>query len=153
MGNVITSVVVLMYASIDAPKVAIDSSTTRYLGRAIQGATANRWRTAHGLGSEVSGEEDTGRHPLSMSWCPCSAAAITAANKTTTAAGVASLGGSKHPAPKRRRVDVWEQHEAVLRAQQPPTACHLLADTFLAKGDITKLTVAAYRKAKSSRKG
>jgi hypothetical protein len=86
-------------------------------------------------------------------WPPCSAAAITAADKTTTAPGEASLGGSKHPAPKRRRVDVWEQHEAVLRAQQPPTACHLLADTFLTNGDITKLIVAAFRKAKSSRKG
>jgi hypothetical protein len=86
-------------------------------------------------------------------WPPCSAAATTAADKTTTAPGEASLGGSKHPAPKRCRVDVWEQHEAVLRAQQPPTACHLLADTFFTKGDITKLTVAAFRKAKSSRKG
>jgi hypothetical protein len=76
-------------------------------------------------------------------WPPCSAAAITAADMTTTAAGEASLGGSKHPAPKPRRDDVWEQHEAVRRAQQPPTACHLLADTFLTKGDITKLTVAA----------
>jgi hypothetical protein len=85
-------------------------------------------------------------------WPPCSAAAITAADKTTTAAGEASLGGSKHPAPKRRHVDVWEQHEAVRRAQQPPTACHLLADTYLTKGGITKLTVAAYRKAKSSRR-